>query len=129
MKIYLKLIFGCIFGIIIVDIVLALLGLAIFIWTIYDIIKNILSFIFHPIKFFKEKKEEKKFSLKDYVGFDWKDFIDTEKDSEVKKKSNSFVDMLNEELAKMKKNKHQYQNNGDYSEDNIQIGNINIKGE
>ena len=56
---YLKIILSYLIGIIIVEIVLALLGLAISIWTIYDIIKNILSFIFHPIKFFKEKEKPK----------------------------------------------------------------------
>ena len=55
---YLKIILSYVIGIIIVELFLELLGLAIFIWTVYDIIKNILFFIFHPIRFFKEKPEK-----------------------------------------------------------------------
>jgi len=125
---YLKWIVGCILGILVIDIVLALLGIVFIASMILFIIKRTLFLIFHPIKFFKEEEKKNTVSFKDLIGFDWKDFIDIEKNEE-KKTSNSFVDMLNEELTKMKNKKHQIQKNNAYSKNNIQIGNINIKEE
>lgn len=102
---YLKWIVGCILGILAIDIVLALLGIVFIASMIVYIIKRILFLIFHPIKFFKEKEKKNETTLKDLIGFDWKDFIDIET------------------------NKHQFQKNNAYSKNNIQIGNINIKEE
>ena len=101
-KTYLKWIFGCFIGIIIVDIVLALFGLVLIIGIIYGLIKNTLFLIFHPIRFFKEDRKPHKTTLKELIGFDWKDFVDMEK--------------------------NKVQNNGKYSKGNVQIGNITIKG-
>jgi hypothetical protein len=111
-KTYLKWIIGCILGILIIDVILALLGLAIIMGLIYNIIKNILVLIFHPIRFFKENKGYNKTTLKDLIGFDWKDFIDIENELKIKRN--------------LQKNK---QKNKPFSKNNIQIGNITIKGE
>ena len=107
-KTYLKWVLGCILGIIILDIVLALFGLVLVIGMIYGIIKNILFLIIHPVRFFKENKESNKTTLKDLIGFDWKDFIDIENELKIKRN---------------------IQKNKPFSKNNIQIGNITIKGE
>ena len=106
-KTYLKIIFGCILGEILVSIVLVLLAIATFISFVWYAITSTLFLIFHPIRFFTEEKKESEPFIK-FVG-------------------NKFMNGFKKGFYN--NDKEQIQKNNAYSKNNVQIGNINIKGE
>lgn len=112
-KLYLKIFFGSLLAMIIMNLVFALFAIGSVIGLVLLIIKNILFLIFHPIRFFKERKNKNpvKTTVKDLLGVDWKDFIDNEKKEKLVQSTNSFTDMLNVELAKMRESRRKEKNN------------------
>lgn len=102
-KTYLNIILGCILGAIMVSVVLTLLAIITFISFVWYAFKSTLFLIFHPVRFFTEEEKEKDTFL-NQLG---KKFMDGVKNG------------LNSDS--------QTQNNGAFSENNIQIGSINRK--
>ena len=102
-KTYINIIIGCLIGEILVAIILSLVALATLISFIWYAIKSTIYLIFHPIKFFKEKKE----TPEPFSSILCKKFM--------------------EGVQNGLKGEKQTQNNGDFSKNNIQIGSINNK--